>query len=70
MTLSNASEEPPVIVETLLARYGSPDKFAWKYDTQQGAYVDMIKARIVDSLKVVKTALVDWLTLQLNKNPI
>jgi len=57
--LNNAGEESSVIVGTLLAQYGAPDKFAWGYDAQKGEYVDMIKAGIVDPLKVVRTALVD-----------
>jgi chaperonin GroEL len=55
----NAGEEFSVIIGTLLSQYGGPDKFAWGYDTQKGEYVDMIKAGIVDPLKVVRTALVD-----------
>ncbi|KIM91787.1 hypothetical protein PILCRDRAFT_811057 [Piloderma croceum F 1598] len=57
--MHNAGEESSVIVGTLLAQYGAPDKFAWGYDAQKGEYVDMIKAGIVDPLKVVRTALVD-----------
>jgi chaperonin GroEL len=57
--MHNAGEESSVIVGTLLSQYGTPDKFAWGYDAQKGEYVDMIKAGIVDPLKVVRTALVD-----------
>ncbi|PPQ71106.1 hypothetical protein CVT26_011585 [Gymnopilus dilepis] len=57
--LNNAGEESSVIVGTLLADYASPEKFAWGYDAAKGEYVDMIKAGIVDPLKVVRTALVD-----------
>jgi chaperonin GroEL len=57
--LSNAGEEASVIVGTLASQYGMPDKFAWGYDASKGEYVDMIKAGIVDPLKVVRTALVD-----------
>ncbi|KAF9064446.1 chaperonin Cpn60/TCP-1 family [Rhodocollybia butyracea] len=57
--LNNAGEESSVIVGTLLSTYGAPDKFAWGYDASKGEYVDMIKAGIVDPLKVVRTALVD-----------
>jgi chaperonin GroEL len=57
--MHNAGEESSVIVGTLLSQYGAPDKFAWGYDAQKGEYVDMIKAGIVDPLKVVRTALVD-----------
>jgi hypothetical protein len=56
--LTNAGEEASGIVGMLLAQYGSADKFAWGYDAQKGEYVDMIKAGIVDPLKVVRTALV------------
>lgn len=58
--LNNAGEESSVIVGTLLSEpYSSPDKFSWGYDAAKGEYVDMIKAGIVDPLKVVRTALVD-----------
>ncbi|EDR08934.1 uncharacterized protein LACBIDRAFT_184661 [Laccaria bicolor S238N-H82] len=57
--LTNAGEESSVIVGTLLKTYGGADKFAWGYDAAKGEYVDMIKAGIVDPLKVVRTALVD-----------
>jgi hypothetical protein len=36
-----------------------PDEFAWGYDAQNGAYVNMIKAGNIDPLKVARTALVD-----------
>ena len=57
--MNNAGEEGSVIVGALCERYGMPDKFAWGYDASKGEYVDMIKAGIVDPLKVVRTALVD-----------
>ncbi|KAG5642943.1 chaperonin [Asterophora parasitica] len=57
--LNNAGEESSVIVGTLLGQYGSDDKFGWGYDASKGEYVDMVKAGIVDPLKVVRTALVD-----------
>ncbi|KAI9507663.1 chaperonin GroL [Russula earlei] len=57
--LDNAGEESSVIVGTLSSQYGAPEKFAWGYDASKGEYVDMIKAGIVDPLKVVRTALVD-----------
>jgi chaperonin GroEL len=57
--LKNAGEESSVIVGTLLQQYGAKDKFEWGYDASRGEYVDMIKAGIVDPLKVVRTALVD-----------
>jgi len=55
--LNNVGEDAPVIVGTLLAQYGAPDKSVWGYDAQKGAYMDMIKAGIVDRPKVVQTAL-------------
>ncbi len=57
--LNNAGEESSVIVGTLLNQYGSADKFGWGYDAAKGEFTDMIKAGIVDPLKVVRTALVD-----------
>jgi chaperonin GroEL len=58
--LNNAGEESSVIVGTLLSEpYSTPEKFSWGYDAAKGEYVDMIKAGIVDPLKVVRTALVD-----------
>ena len=57
--LNNAGEESSVIVGTLLKNYATNDKFAHGYDAAKGEYVDMIKAGIVDPLKVVRTALVD-----------
>jgi len=58
--LNNAGEESSVIVGTLLSEpYSTPEKFSWGYDAARGEYVDMIKAGIVDPLKVVRTALVD-----------
>lgn len=59
MILSNAGEESSVIIVTLLVQYGVLGNFAWGYDMQNGVYVDVIKAWIVDLLKVVRTALVD-----------
>jgi chaperonin GroEL len=57
--LNNAGEESSVIVGALSSQYGTPEKFAWGYDASKGEYCDMIKAGIVDPLKVVRTALVD-----------
>ena len=57
--MQNAGEESSVIVGTLLGQYGAADKFQWGYDASKGEYVDMIKAGIVDPLKVVRTALID-----------
>ena len=51
-----------MIAGTLLKQYGTPgcsDKFAWGYIASKGEYVDMVKAGIVDPLKVVRTTLVD-----------
>jgi chaperonin GroEL len=55
-TILNNAGEAAVIVGT---QYGAPDQLAWGYDAQNGAYVDTIRAGIVDPLKVVRTALVD-----------
>jgi chaperonin GroEL len=57
--MHSAGKESAVIIGTLLSQYGGPDKFTWGCDAQKGKYVDMIKAGIVDPLKVVRTALVD-----------
>jgi chaperonin GroEL len=57
--IHNAGEKSSVIIGTLLSQYGGLDKLAWGYDAQKGEHVDMIKAGIVDPLKVVRTALVD-----------
>jgi len=58
--LNNAGEESSVIVGTLLSPpYSLPERYSWGYDATKGEYVDMIKAGIVDPLKVVRTALVD-----------
>lgn len=57
--LSNAGEEASVIVGSLVDKYGGPEHFSMGYDASKGEYVDMIKAGIVDPLKVVRTALVD-----------
>jgi len=57
--LDNAGEESSIIVGALSSQYGTPEKFAWGYDASKGEYCDMIKAGIVDPLKVVRTALVD-----------
>jgi chaperonin GroEL len=57
--LNNAGEESSIIIGQLVGQYGTTDKFSWGYDASKGEYVDMIKAGIVDPLKVVRTALVD-----------
>jgi chaperonin GroEL (HSP60 family) len=40
-------------------QYSLPDKVAWEYNMQKDKYVNMIKLRSVDPLKVVRTVLVD-----------
>jgi chaperonin GroEL len=66
--VNNAGEEGSVVVGRLLESYNVPkDKlkdensnaFNYGYDAQNGQYVDMIKAGIIDPLKVVRTGLVD-----------
>jgi chaperonin GroEL len=66
--VNNAGEEGSVVVGRLLEAYNIPkDKlkdtdssaFNYGYDAQNGQYVDMIKAGIIDPLKVVRTGLVD-----------
>ena len=59
MILHNATEESSTIVGTILSQCGTPDKFAWGYDTENGGYIHRIKAGIINPLKVVRTALVD-----------
>ncbi|KAL1832367.1 hypothetical protein DCAR_0102368 [Daucus carota subsp. sativus] len=52
---SNAGVEGAVVVGKLLEQ-DDPDL---GYDAAKGAYVDMVKAGIIDPLKVIRTALVD-----------
>jgi len=52
---NNSGVEGSVVVEKLLEK----DNFTYGFDAQTGKYVDMIKAGIIDPLKVVRTALVD-----------
>ncbi|MCD7469612.1 Mitochondrial chaperonin 60 [Datura stramonium] len=52
---SNAGVEGAVVVGKLLEQ-DNPD---FGYDAANGAYVDMVKAGIIDPLKVIRTALVD-----------
>ncbi|KAM7462165.1 hypothetical protein LguiA_030286 [Lonicera macranthoides] len=52
---SNAGVEGAVVVGKLLEQ-DNPDL---GYDAAKGEYVDMVKAGIIDPLKVIKTALVD-----------
>ncbi|KIM73176.1 hypothetical protein PILCRDRAFT_732828 [Piloderma croceum F 1598] len=57
--MHNAREKSSITVRTLLFQYSPPDKVAWEYNIQKDEYVNMIKPRIVDPLKVVRTVLVD-----------
>ncbi|PNX84636.1 chaperonin CPN60-2 mitochondrial-like [Trifolium pratense] len=52
---SNAGVEGAVVVGKLLEQ-DNPDL---GYDAAKGEYVDMVKAGIIDPLKVIRTALVD-----------
>ncbi|XP_056841639.1 chaperonin CPN60, mitochondrial-like [Raphanus sativus] len=52
---SNAGVEGAVIVGKLLEQ----DNTDLGYDAAKGEYVDMVKAGIIDPLKVIRTALVD-----------
>ncbi|BGP16219.1 hypothetical protein JCM10213_007076 [Rhodosporidiobolus nylandii] len=51
----NAGEEGSVIVGTLLEKYGSD--FNTGFNAATGEYVDMIKAGVLDPLKIVKGSL-------------
>ena len=58
--VDNAGEEGSVVVGRLLSdAFVSADKFNWGYDAATSQYRDMIKAGILDPLKVVRTALSD-----------
>ncbi|PKA57270.1 Chaperonin CPN60-like 2, mitochondrial [Apostasia shenzhenica] len=52
---ANAGVDGAIIVGRLLEQ----DDFSWGYDAAEGEYVDMVKAGIIDPLKVIRTALVD-----------
>ncbi|KAJ0092443.1 hypothetical protein Patl1_25817 [Pistacia atlantica] len=52
---SNAGVEGAVVVGKLLEQ----DNTDFGYDAAKGEYVDMVKAGVVDPLKVIRTALVD-----------
>jgi len=52
---SNAGYEGSVIIEHLLAQQSTSQG----YDSLRGEYTDMIKAGIIDPVKVVRTALID-----------
>jgi chaperonin GroEL len=55
--VENAGLEGSVVIGKLMDQYGKD--FNMGYDSATGQYVDMLKAGIVDPLKVVRTALVD-----------
>jgi chaperonin GroEL len=57
--MHNAREKSSITVRTLLFQYSPSDKVAWEYNIQKDEYINMIKPRIVDPLKVVRTVLVD-----------
>ncbi|GKV23241.1 hypothetical protein SLEP1_g32991 [Rubroshorea leprosula] len=57
---SNAGVEGAVVVGKLLEQ-DNPDL---GYDAAKGEYVDMVKAGLIDPLKVIRTALVDAASLQ------
>uniref|UniRef100_A0A0C9QRN8 TSA: Wollemia nobilis Ref_Wollemi_Transcript_12560_2226 transcribed RNA sequence n=1 Tax=Wollemia nobilis TaxID=56998 RepID=A0A0C9QRN8_9CONI len=52
---ANAGVEGAVVVGKLLEQ----DNLDYGYDAAKGEYVDMVKAGIIDPLKVIRTALVD-----------
>ncbi|QTL02502.1 chaperonin GroEL [Aquabacter sp. L1I39] len=52
---SNAGDDGSVVVGKILENAD----YAFGYDAQSGAYVDMVKAGIIDPTKVVRTALQD-----------
>ena len=51
----NAGEDGSVVAGKLLEN----DSPTWGFDAQQGTYVDMVSAGIIDPTKVVRTALQD-----------
>lgn len=51
----NAGVEGAVVIGKLLEQ----DNFDFGYDAAKGEYVDMVKAGIIDPVKVIRTALVD-----------
>ncbi|GAA5858062.1 hypothetical protein JCM1840_001024 [Sporobolomyces johnsonii] len=53
----NAGEEGSVIVGTLLEKHGKD--FNMGYDASKGEFTDMIKAGILDPLKIVKKSLIN-----------
>ncbi|KAF5751226.1 hypothetical protein HS088_TW02G00236 [Tripterygium wilfordii] len=52
---SNAGFDGTLVLEKLLKQ----DDHNWGFDAARGEYVDMVKVGVIDSLKVVRTALVD-----------
>ncbi|KAA0050611.1 heat shock protein 60 [Cucumis melo var. makuwa] len=52
---SNTGVEGAIVIGKLLEQ----DNHEHRYDAAKGEYVDMIKAGIIDPLKVIRTALVD-----------
>jgi hypothetical protein len=54
--LNNAGEEASITAGNLLTQYSASNKFAWGYNAQNGEYLDMIQAGIVNPLNVVRTA--------------
>ncbi|GLJ46759.1 hypothetical protein SUGI_0986180 [Cryptomeria japonica] len=59
---SNAGVESIVVVGKLLEQ----ENLDYGYDATKGEYIDMIKAGIVDPLKVIRTALVDAASVSLS----
>lgn len=55
--VKNAGEEGAVVVETLLRRSEEAPNLG--YDAAKGEYVDVMQAGIIDTAKVIKTALSD-----------
>lgn len=53
--VSNAGGEAPLVIGKLLEQ----DDHNFGYDAAKGEYVDMVKAGIIDPVKVVRTALAD-----------
>ncbi|KAJ0586407.1 putative chaperonin Cpn60/TCP-1 family, groEL-like apical domain superfamily [Helianthus annuus] len=59
--ISNAGGEGALVLGKLLEQ----DDLRFGFDAAQGKYVDMVKAGIIDPLKVVRTALVDAASVSL-----
>uniref|UniRef100_A0A2N9HL85 Uncharacterized protein n=1 Tax=Fagus sylvatica TaxID=28930 RepID=A0A2N9HL85_FAGSY len=58
---SNAGFDGALVISKLLEQ----DNHNWGFDAAKGVYVDMVKERIIDPLKVVRTALVDAASVSL-----